>query len=202
MAKLCCQMMHRPLHLQKMCNLLWEELPDYVVISDVKYPVWTSFKNWVQILILAEEKGFSDGHAVAKMLKLCYKEKLPKNIVSAILGIIAFLNGDTEFSVSSGKKSAQKVFSFNQDASVIYSTFYEKYGIDLSDTDMHWYKFCALFENLADDNPFRTLIRIRTMDDNEIKNSKVSRQVRELKSKYSLKNKTEVDVAEGLACLF
>ena len=28
----------------------------------------------------------------------------------------------------------------------------------------------TLFENLADDNPFRTLIRIRTMDENEIKN--------------------------------
>lgn len=192
----------RPLHLRQMCNLLWEELPDYVVISAEKYPVYTSFKNWIQILILAEEKGFKDARTLAEMLKLCYREKLPRDIVSAIFGIIAFLNGDTEVSVSSGKKNVQKVFSFNQDASAIYSAFYEKYGIDLSCADMHWYKFCALFENLADDNPFRTLIRIRTMDEAEIKNSRVSRQLRELKSKYGLKNKAEVDVAEGLACLF
>ena len=185
-----------------MCNLLWEELPDYVVIEERKYPVHTSFKNWIRILILAEEKGFKDAYAVAEMLKLCYRETLPPDIVSAIFGIIAFLNGDTEYSVSSGKKSAQKVFSFSQDASAIYSAFYEKYGIDLSCAQMHWYKFCALFENLADDNPFKTLIRIRTMDESEIKNKKASRQVRELKARYGLKNKTEVDVAQELACLF
>lgn len=195
-------MMPRPLHLQQMCNLLWEELPDYVVVLAEKYPVYTSFRNWIQILILAEEAGFKDARSVAKMLKLCYREKLPPDIVSAIFGIIAFLNGDTEYSASPGSKSAQKVFSFSQDASAIYSTFYEKYGIDLLDTEMHWYKFCALFENLADDNPFRTLIRIRTMDENEMKNSKASRNVRELKAKYGLKSKTEIDVAEGLACLF
>ena len=182
--------------------MLWECLPDYVIVSEQKYPVYTSYKNWIQISVLAEEKGLRDARALAKMLKLCYCEKLPPDIVSAICAMFAFLNGDTEFSVSSDKKSSQRVFSFSQDASVIYSGFYSKYGIDLEKSDMHWYKFCALFENLADDNPFKTLIRLRTMDESGIKNSKAVRHIRELKAKYGLKNEKEIDVAEGLSCLF
>jgi len=192
----------RHLHLQQMSNLLWENLPDYVTVSEKKYQVHTSFKNWIRISVLAEEKGFADAHALAQMLKLCYREKLPPDIVSAIRGMLAFLNGDTEYSVSSDKKNSRRIFSFSQDASAIYSGFYSKYGIDLEKSDMHWYKFCALFENLADDNPFRTLIRIRTMDETDVKNGKAARHIRNLKAKYGLKNEKEIDVAEGLSCLF
>lgn len=194
--------MHKRLYLQKMCNLLWEKLPDYVTVFEKKYPVHTSFKNWIQISVLAEEKGIKDAHALAQMLKLCYSEKLPPDIASAVMGMFVFLNGDTEISVSSDRKKGNKIFSFGQDASAIYGAFYSKYGIDLYDSDMHWYKFCALLEGLAEDNPFRSIIRIRTMDETDIKNSKNVRQIRELKAKYGLKSNKEIDVAQGLACLF
>lgn len=196
------RLMPRHSFLQQMSNLLWEELPDYVTVGGEKYPVHTSFKNWVGISVLAEEKGLKDAHALAQMLKLCYSEKLPPDIVSAVCGMLAFLNGDTEFSVSSDKKTCGRVFSFSQDASVIYSGFYSRYGIDLEASDMHWYKFCALFENLADDNPFKTLIRIRTFDESCAKSGKAARHIRELKAKYGLKNEKEVNVADGLSCLF
>lgn len=193
--------MPRPLHLLKMCNILYEELPDYVTLYEVKYPVHTSFKNWIEITVLAENGGLDDAKSVAKMLKLCYKEKLPPNIVSAVLGMLVFLKGDTDFSVSSDK-SVDKVVSFDADHSAIYSTFYSKYGIDLTNCDMHWYKFRALFEGLSSENPFSTLVRIRTTDEAEIKDKKAKRRIKELKAKYSIKPKTEIDVAENISSLF
>ncbi len=182
-------------------NVLVDELPDYITLFEEKYPVFTSFKNWIQISVIAEEHGFSDSGAIAKMLKLCYRDKLPPNIVSAVLGMMAFLNGDTDFFVSPDKKR-EKLYSFSEDASAIYGAFYSKYGIDLNASDMHWYKFCALFEGIAEDNPFKTLIKIRTTDESQIKNQKAKRSIRELKTKYSLKNKAEINVAENISSLF
>ena len=115
-------------------NVLVDDLPDYVTLFETKYPVFTSFKNWIKIALLAEKGGLDDKKAVATMLKLCYRDKLPPNIVSAVLGMMAFLNGDTEFSVSSDKKKTKKLYSFSDDANAIYGAFYSKYGIDLNYT--------------------------------------------------------------------
>ncbi|MBO5733813.1 MAG: hypothetical protein J6R66_02840 [Clostridia bacterium] len=204
MARQLCQTILRLLLLQlmsKQYNILCSELPDYVTLYGIKYPVHTSFKNWIEISILAQECGMSDAKAVAQMLRLCYREELPPNMMSAVLGMLAFLNGDTDISVSSDKKP-KKLYSFSEDAAAIYSAFYSKYGIDLEKSHMHWYKFCALFEGLSDDNPFKTLIRIRTMDETAVKDEKTRRKIVNLKAKYSLELPAEVDVAENISSLF
>ena len=67
---------------------------------------------------------------------------------------------------------------------------------------MHWYKFRALFEGLASENSFNTLIKIRTTDEMEIKDKKARRRIKELKAKYNIKPKTEIDVAESISSLF
>ncbi len=188
--------------MSRIYNVLLNELPEYIVLYGERYPVFTSFANWLKISMLLEEKGLDDAKTLSEILKLCYKEKLPKNIGSAIAGVLAFLNGDTDISVSSDKKKTGKVYSFFEDSNAIYASFFTKYGIDLCVTDMHWYKFCALFQGLADENPFATLIKIRTIDEKEIKNAKSRRKIMELKERYALKNNVEIDVAENISSLF
>lgn len=166
-----------------------------------KYPVFTSFKNWIKISLLLEENGLCEPKKTAEILKLCYREKLPKSIGSAIMGMLAFLNGDTDISVSSDKKK-ERLYSFCDDSGAIYSSFYAKYKIDLESSDMHWYKFCALFEGLTDENPFGTLIKIRTTDETKIKDSAKRKKIRDLKNKYEIKTNIEVDVAENISSLF
>ena len=187
--------------MSKSYNVLADKLPDFITLYGEKYPVFTSFKNWIKISILAETKGLSDCGAVAEMLKLCYRKKLPPNIGSAIMGMLAFLNGDTEFFVSP-KGQTKRLYSFSQDSDAIYSSFYAKYRIDLAKSNMHWYKFCALFSGLADENPFATLVRIRTTDETEFKNAKSRRKVMELKAKYGLNSNVEINVAENISSLF
>ncbi len=182
-------------------NILTDKMPDCITLFGTEYPVYTSFKNWVKIACILENEGGVSPSAVAEILKLCYRKTLPPNQVSAILGVYSFLNRDTDFSVSPGKKK-EKICSFFQDGDVIYSAFYSKYGIDLEKSDMHWYKFCALFENLADDNPFRTLMKIRTCDVRQIKNPDARRRMNALKARYEIKGKTEIDVAQSIENLF
>lgn len=186
--------------MSKSYNVLVDKLPDYITLYGEKYPVFTSFKNWIKISVLAEDGGINDPCALAKMLKLCYKKTLPPNIGSAIMGMLAFLNGDTDFLVS--PKSNKRLYSFSCDADAIYSSFYAKYKIDLSKSNMHWYKFCALFSGLADENPFAALVKIRSTDETEIKDAKAKRKIMKLKARYGLNKNEEINVAESISSLF
>jgi len=187
--------------MSKNFNILTDILPDYVTLYGKKYSVHTNFKNWIRIACILENGDIKNPKNIAEILKLCYREKLPPNQISAMLGAMSFLNRDTDLSVSPCKKS-DKVCSFLQDGSIIYSAFYSKYGIDLQKSDMHWYKFCALFESLADDNPFKTVLKIRTADEKEIKNPKMRRKISDLKFKYRIKSKNEINVGESIGDLF
>lgn len=183
-------------------NVLIDKLPCYITLFGKKYHVHTSFKNWIKISILIENGGLKDAATTAEILKLCYRENLPENIGSAIVGMLAFLNGDTDFFVSSDKKAAQKLYSFCADSDAIFASFYQKYKIDLHKSNMHWYKFLVLFEGLADDNPFATRVKIRATDETKIKDADKRRKLKELKIRYALKRNVEVDVANSISSLF
>lgn len=185
-------------------NILTDSLPETVTLFGEEYAVHTSFQNWIQIAVFASEGSIKESKNMAKALKLCYKDRLPPNIVSACLGMLHFLNRGAELSAPQGGKR-MPVFSFRQDADVIYAAFYEQYGIDLACTDLHWYQFCALFSSLAEDNPFQTLLKIRTMDERSIKEPKRRRKIAALKKQFSLKQSgaaREIDVAKQLSSLF
>ena len=49
------------------------------------------------------------------------------------------------------RNSRDPAYSFAQDAPYIYAAFKEQYGIDLTEVEMHWWKFMALFESLNED---------------------------------------------------
>ena len=188
--------------MSKNCNVLIDKLPCYITLFEKKYQVHTSFKNWIKISILLEDGGLGDAMMTAQMLKLCYRERLPENIGSAILGMLSFLNGDTDFIVSPDKKSIEKLYSFSDDSDVIFASFYQKYKIDLNKSNMHWYKFLALFEGLADSDPFMTRVKIRAADETKIKDSDKRRKLKELKIRYAIRKNVEVDVANNIASLF
>lgn len=181
-----------------------DALPETVTLFETEYPVHTSFRNWIQILELMEGADITNSKQAAKALKLCYKEVLPPNIVSAFLGMLDFLNRGTDFSVSR-EGNGVPLFSFREDADVIYAAFYAKYGIDLSKEDLHWYTFCALFAALSEENLFQTVLKIRSFDESTLKNPEKRRKMARLKKRFQLKRYAgtrEIDVAENLAALF
>ncbi len=188
----------------KQFNILTDALPETVTLFQKEYPIHTSFRNWIQILALLGNQEEKNSKCMAKALKLCYKEALPPNLVSAFLGMLHFLNRGTEISVSR-KEKKEPLFSLFEDAEVIYAAFYTKYGIDLTKQDLHWYTFCALLASLPEDNAFQTVLKIRSFDESTIKNQKKRREMVQLKKRFQLQNaaqRHEIDVAENLAALF
>ncbi len=184
----------------KTFNILTDALPEHIILYETPYPVHTSFRNWLKISELLQDMT---GRNIGKALSLCYKETLPPNLPSAILGMMLFYNRGAFDYAPQGKKEEQ-IVSFSQDADVIFAAFRQVYGIDLTKEDLHWYVFCALFSALSEDNAFLTLIRLRTMDETAIKNPERRRKVQKLKEKVRLKtgNTSEIDVAQKLSGLF
>ena len=182
-------------------NLLTDALPDSITVFGKVYPVHTSFRNWVRIALLAGNGEKPSSKKTAEMLSLCYKEELPPNLISALLGLERFLNRGADFSAPVGNSAP--LFSFAEDSERIYAAFYKSYGIDLAKEDLHWYTFCALFSSLPEENPFATVLKIRSMDEKEITDKEAKRKIRKLKNAFALKGEgREIDVAEEICALF
>ena len=59
------------------------------------------------------------------------------------------------------RSSKEPAYSFAQDAPYIYAAFKEQYGIDLTEVEMHWWKFMALFESLNEDTKMSRIMYYR-----------------------------------------
>ena len=91
------------------------------------------------------------------------------------------------------------LYSFEKDADLIYAAFLSEYGIDLQDIeDMHWWKFSALFDGLADDQKIRQVMHIRGMNTSGLPRKEVKR-INELKKLYALDDEISVDGRVALA---
>ena len=91
--------------------------------------------------------------------------------------------------------SKEQAFSFEQDASDIYSAFLAVYGIDIQEVEyMHWYKFRTLFDSLPGETEIKRKIHYRTMDANQIKDKDERARVRSIQDKIRIKDKKKKDI--------
>ena len=114
--------------------------------------------------------------------------------------LLRFFSGNTEPERGKNVSKKEKVFDFTEDADYIYAAFFQDYGIDLSVTDMHWYKFLALFNGLSENTKLRKIIAWRGVRLSDIKDAKLREQYRKIKSFYRLKgdNRSAIS-ADGIA---
>ncbi|MGX6993937.1 hypothetical protein CBF34_07040 [Vagococcus penaei] len=57
-----------------------------------------------------------------------------------------------------------KNYDLFEDSGYIYASFMHQYQIDLVDTSLHWDKFNAMLDGLAEDTRFREVLKIRQME--------------------------------------
>ena len=90
-------------------------------------------------------------------------------------------------------RDPRRLYSFQQDAEAIYSSFYEQYGIDLIDVQgqLHWDKFKALFQGLGPNTYLQRIIDIRTRNPKDYQGEALAK-LTEAKQYYELDiNKTQ-----------
>ena len=75
--------------------------------------------------------------------------------------------------------SKDKVIDYDIDADLIYASFMQAYGIDLTENDLHWRKFQALLSGLPSETVMSKIIEIRTYNGKD-------KDMKQLKSKWAL----------------
>jgi len=164
-------------------NILVDTLPDFITVRGRKYKINTSHKVWISFEEIMTNEFLSLSDKYIKIISLCLKDKvLPPSLEETIKELFNFYvitpNSPTE-------KNTKKLLDFSYDADLIYSAFLSQYGIDLTTTPIHWWKFISLFKGLTPDNRICEVMQIRSINPSKIQDkeqramlSKLQRQFR------------------------
>ena len=188
-------------------SLLTDALPETVQIEGKIYPIETDFRRWIEFSQLVFTNG-ADAVVFTKMLALIFKAKCPPIKIETLTVMLGFFNPFTVDTATqgNGKKERGKIYDFDYDAKLIYASFLQQYGINLTRVSLHWWEFKALFDGLSEDTPFGKVLKFRCADISEIKDKNMQKYYRKMKNIYALPdNRTEkqkeLDLANDLGSL-
>lgn len=144
-------------------SMLTDRVPDHLMITGIRYPIETSFRTWIQFEKLLTE---NESVQIAEIFGLIFKRLSPSydQYEEAVDEILRFYQCGKEDRLSGG--SQKEVFSYDYDDEYIISAFQEQYGIDLENTDMHWWKFHAYMLSLSPNTEFVKIMGYRAVEIN------------------------------------
>lgn len=163
-----------------MIDLKKTGLPESVEVEGGLYYIQTSFKYWLRFLGLLEDKD-----TPPKDFDFMYKNKKPSNRLDGLLALVQFGNPPQILPRIQKGEAGEKIIDYTIDADYIYAAFLEQYGIDLVTSNMHWYKFQALFRGLHD-TKLNEIIGYRLYEHTGGKKTDHDRQMEELRRAWEL----------------
>lgn len=179
-----------------MIDLTTKSLPDTITVNGRDYQLNTDYRYWIRFTReLAECMRTRSDFDVSYL----FREDMPHYIDIALL--IAWAHPSRELPRDMGEASDAIAYDFDIDADLIYSAFLQQYGIDLVDTDMHWYKFIALMQGISDDTRFGKIIGYRTYEKNDRKyeeQMKLLKRMWEIIPPLTMEEQADVDELNNL----
>lgn len=167
------------------------------------YQINLAFDNVIKYLELVEDDS---ENKELKALKLFFGDQeipLDPDFIESSFKLINETITKSAYQGSSSKDwsmniAPQHIYSYEQDADAIYSSFMMQYHIDLlkERRKMHWCVFRALFDGLSEDTPIQRIIELRQKNLADVPDEQRGK-VMQLQQYYALKlkkPKTEEDV--------
>lgn len=171
---------------------LTDALPSAVIVGGRAFPINTDFRAGIKFeTLLSESRNRNDKEFLLNILNLYYGDNIPQDVETAVREMLTFYalgNPTEESNVQTNKKTAnERIYDFNHDAPYIYAAFQQVYGIDLIDVPhLHWWKFNALFSSLPDDCLISQIMKLRSTNLSEIKDTKERSRIAAAKAKWAL----------------
>lgn len=137
-------------------------LPDSVTIDGIEYQINTGFRTSIEFELLVQEE-IEEELLLQKMLQLYYGNRIPPDVLQAVEKALWFYAGGNLEQNNTKHVERSRPYSFEYDWDYIYAAFLEQFGVDLQDTEMHWWKFRAMFASLNDKVRFSEIIGYRTV---------------------------------------
>lgn len=178
-------------------NVLLDDLPTEFEGYLINY----TFRSGILISECLNDSSFkNEREKVYTALRILFGRGIPPMNI-ALDGLKWFLSGGQTYKNNNQNKNSKNIFSFNQDRNMIFSAFMLKYNINLNKSNMHFFEFLYLFNDL-DKTAFRRIVDLRTMTPGEIKSySREQRQrIYRLQEEFALENndqpqeKTKLDL--------
>lgn len=154
------------------------------------YKINTDFRVMIQYEKVIRNDKISEEQKIKEILDLFYIEK-PKNVEKAINGLNWFYQCGKTQKESYGNDSNVIAYDFDQDDYLIFSAFYQTYGIDLGKVKLHWWKFSSLLLALPKDTLFMEIVGYRVANTRDMP-KKMKAFYNRQKALYAIKrNKTK-----------
>lgn len=167
--------------------------PEYVKIGDKKYKINTDFRIALECNKIAQDNSINDiERAMAIIYLLFGEEGLKDNENHSELIRLATkylcLGKEPE------KSNEEPDMDFEQDMDYIETSFMSDYGIDLSNTKMHWWKFYNLINGLSNSELGNCCVlnrvrNLRRFDPSTIKDAKERKKIIDAQKSVALKKK-------------
>lgn len=168
--------------------------PSKVKIEDREYEINTDFRVAIECNQIALDDKISDFERALAIIYKLYGEKG----LNANSDLNRLLELGQKY-LSCGKEvenneNEEPDMDFVQDMDYIEASFMSDYNIDLSSTEMHWWKFYNLINGLSNSEMGSCCVlnrvrNLRTYDASQIKDSKERSKIEKAKEQVALKKK-------------
>ena len=168
--------------------------PEYVRIGEKKYKINTDFRIAIECQEIATDENIGDlERALAIIYKLFGDEGMAdsENYERLLDLGRRYLSCGKEIETSNNEEPDM---DFIQDMDYIEASFMSDYNIDLTQLEMHWWKFYKLMNGLSNSEMGNCCVlnrvrNLRTFDTKDIKDPKELAKINEAKKQVALKRK-------------
>ena len=168
--------------------------PTKVKIEDREYEINTDFRVAIECNQIALDDKISDFERALAIIYKLYGEKglNAKSDLNRLLELgQKYLSCGKEVE---NKENEEPDMDFVQDMDYIEASFMSDYNIDLSNTEMHWWKFYNLINGLSNSEMGSCCVlnrvrNLRTYDTSQIKDTKERSKIEKAKQQVALKKK-------------
>ena len=168
--------------------------PEYVKVEDKKYKINTDFRVAIECQDIATNESIGDyERALAIVYKLFGDDGIntPQHYEKLLELAVKYLSCGKEVDM---KGNEEPDMDFTQDMDYIEASFMSDYNIDLTNTEMHWWKFYNLINGLSNSEMGNCCVlnrvrNLRTYDTKDIKDPKELEKIKKAKEQVALKKK-------------
>lgn len=170
-------------------STLTNSFPASVTVNGVEYSIHADFRTVLRCFEIQGQKQELSESELLDMLKLFYNINQLTATEDHVNKMFWFFSCGRE---KEKKKFPRKIagindkqpFDFEEDADLIYAGFMQQYGIDLQESNMHWWKFMILLENLGSGTRLQKVMEYRTVDTNNKDMSKKEKDFYKAMQRY------------------
>ena len=186
-----------------MINLLYESLPNSITVGDKDFLINTDFKYWIELSDALNNQDCDKTYLTNVILNL-FVDEIPNQFNSEVfMAIKKFFDGNIETKdineSNEDCNTKNRIYDFKVDGDYFIAAFLQNYNIDLLKSDMHWFKFMALFHGLKDCE-LKQRMYYRSVNLATISDKKERSRIRKIQNKLKLDQKTisDEDIAQAL----